>query len=60
MLDFERSLVALFELMEIEIGEQHDSHEFLVVLQEFVQGISAKAQTDSELLPAMCAVPTVQ
>lgn len=44
----------LFDLMEIEIGEQHDSHEFLVVLQEFIQGISARNQVDLDLLPAMC------
>jgi hypothetical protein len=54
LIDFNQILISLFDLMGIEIGEQHDSHEFLVVLQEFIQEISNESKSTLEILPQIC------
>ena len=48
-------MVGLLGLMELEIGEQHDSHEFLLILQEYVQAISDQVQKNNEVTPAICS-----
>jgi hypothetical protein len=53
-IDFEDNLVRLLLLMELEIGDQHDSHEFLFILQEYIQAISDQVQNKVEILPILC------